>query len=487
MILENKTLGSQQQAIKVADLKETADFYRSRLAEIKKKQWDINQTIQKLQKQIATLSSQLTSLRSQKEQPTSEILVTVSTKTASTVPFTITYLVNDAGWLPSYDVRVKDITSPIAMIYKANVSQSSGEDWQHVKLTISTGNPSQGGTRPVLNPWHLGYNTVYVKSLSTVSGRVTDSNGESLPGATVLVKGTTIGTVTDQHGQYTLQLPANATLLQVNYIGYQAKEIPLTAANVDIALAEDMSALDEVVVVGYGTTARADDTKLGYYNKRKKETQTIKPLVAVQQVRQTNVEFRIEIPYSIPTDGKQYAVDMQEYAIPAYYEYYCAPKLDTDVFLTAKLADWDAYNLLDGEMNLFFEGTYLGKSLLDVQNTGDTLTLSLGRDKNIVVTRTKGKDVSSKQLLGVHKKDTRSWEIVVRNKKQQPINLVLEDQVPMSTTKEIEIELLEKSGAVLETNTGKLTWTFQLPAAQSKTIQLKYSARYPKDQRVILE
>ena len=107
---------------------------------------------------------------------------------------------------------------------------------------------------------------------------------------------------------------------------------------------------------------------------------------------QTNLEFNITIPYDIPSDSKQYTINIQDFSLPATYEYYCAPKLDREAFLLARITGWENYNLLSGEINLFFEGTYVGKSHLNVRNTNDTLDLSLGRDKGIVVTRVKMKD-----------------------------------------------------------------------------------------------
>ncbi|MDJ1493365.1 mucoidy inhibitor MuiA family protein [Cytophagaceae bacterium DM2B3-1] len=491
LLLENKKLGSEQQAIKMTDLKEAADFFRSRLLEIKKKQWEVTQSIRKLQEQQTRINAQLTALKTSKDQPSSEIMVTVSSKVAIIGRLLLSYLVNDAGWLPSYDVRVKDISHPVSITYKANVFQNTGEEWKNVKLTISTGNPSQNGAKPTLNPWYLGYNQPSVRQVTSVSGHITDLDGAALPGVNVIVKGTTIGTTTNASGYYTILIPSGATALSASFIGYETQELAIRDAMMNITMTPDIAALNEVVVTGYGTD-KVSKSLAGKAagitsDSQKKNKAQITPIVATQQAKQTNVEFKIDIPYTIPADGKQYAVDMQEYSAPAYYEYYCAPKLDNDVFLTARITDWEEYNLLEGEANLFFEGMFLGKSLLDVHNTNDTLTLSLGRDKNITVTRIKGKDFSSKQLLGSNNKDTRTWEITIRNKKPQSVNLVIEDQFPVPTTKEVEVVHTETKGAEVEESTGKIRWKFALASAQSKKLEVKYEVKYPKTQRIVLE
>ncbi|MCB2378514.1 TonB-dependent receptor [Hymenobacter sp. BT635] len=95
-----------------------------------------------------------------------------------------------------------------------------------------------------------------------VSGRVTQANGEPLPGVTVLVKGTTIGTSTNSDGTFVLSVPENSTLV-FSYVGYLRQEVAVTGSNsgnLAVTLADDLKALSEVVVVGYGTQERASVT-----------------------------------------------------------------------------------------------------------------------------------------------------------------------------------------------------------------------------------
>jgi uncharacterized protein (TIGR02231 family) len=210
------------------------------------------------------------------------------------------------------------------------------------------------------------------------------------------------------------------------------------------------------------------------------------PPVIIEE-RATNIEFLIEIPYSIPSDGKNYSVDIQKLMIPATYEYSCTPKLDSDVFLKAMVANWDEYNLLKGDANLYFEGTYIGKTFLDVNTVEDTLSISLGRDENIIVTREKVKDFTGKQFLGAFKKEQRGWEINVRNKKKQKIHILVMDQFPVSGNSEIEVQHIDSGGAELDDDTGILTWKLDLESGVSEKLTLKYSVRYPKKEIIILE
>jgi uncharacterized protein (TIGR02231 family) len=193
------------------------------------------------------------------------------------------------------------------------------------------------------------------------------------------------------------------------------------------------------------------------------------------------VEYEISIPYNIASDNKPHSVSVQTLSIPAAYRYYCAPKLDPDAFLLAKITGWDKYNLLNGNLNIFFDGTFVGTSYLDTRTTSDTLDVSLGRDKNVVVKRTLLKDFSDKKIIGLNKKETRAYEISIRNKKKAEIEIDIEDQMPLTTSNEIEIEALETSGAKYNKETGLLSWNMKVATGDEKKFRFSFSVKYPKD------
>lgn len=94
----------------------------------------------------------------------------------------------------------------------------------------------------------------------TVTGVVVDAAGVPVIGANVIVKGTTVGTITDFDGNYSLEVPENA-VLQISYIGYLTEEVTVgNKSSINVTLKEDSQALDELVVVGYGTMRKSDVT-----------------------------------------------------------------------------------------------------------------------------------------------------------------------------------------------------------------------------------
>lgn len=496
MLVKNQQIGGANNGLKAADLKEAADFQRNRLTEVYQKQMETDRAIKKMEIELGKINKQLAELNQKADISTSEIHVTVNAKEITNSNFTITYLVKQSGWFSTYDIRVKDISSPINLQYKANVFQNSGEDWKDVKLFLSTGNPSENGTKPVISPWYLKYIYAYQPRPNTiqsgyangvVSGTVTDEKGDPLPGVSVALKGTRTGVSADNNGQFRL-LAKPGDIITVSGAGLEPTETTVGyGGSVSISVKRLVIAGTEVVVTAMDNWGSYPSS--GYSNdnrnfKKKREETAVNTTTTYQP---TTTVYEIDDPYTILNDGKNYMVDIDGYEVDAKYEYYAAPKLESDAFLTAKIVDWQELNLLPGEANLFFEGTFLGKSLLDIANAGDTLNISLGKDKGVAVKRTLLKDFSSKRFIGSNKTDTRQYEIVIRNNKQQPVNIIVEDQFPVSTQKEIEVQDRKYEGAKLDDDTQRITWQMTVDSKKENKVNFKYEVKYPKDKVLQLD
>jgi TonB-dependent SusC/RagA subfamily outer membrane receptor len=129
-----------------------------------------------------------------------------------------------------------------------------------------------------------------------------------------------------------------------------------------------------------------------------------------------DVTYDIDLPYDVPTNGKQQIATLKEAGIDGLYKFYAVPKLDKDAFLLAEISDWEKLNLLPGEANIIFEGTYVGKSFIDPNSTNDTLNLTLGKDKRVVVKREKLADFSSVKFLGSNKLQVVTYELTVKKR-----------------------------------------------------------------------
>lgn len=407
-ILANKEIGGQNTGVNIVALKESSEFIRNRLMDIKAKQFAINKQISDLQKKISKLENQLNERNAKNNTPTSEVLISVWANKPVQATFNLKYLSSSASWFPSYDLKAKDINQPIQIVYKANVQQRTGEDWNGVKMTLSTANPFQRATKPTFNPWYLNYYQPLSYGYDYDSRKV----------------------------KRTLQE---------------------TAASSPKVAAED------------GLEA----SKAEIYTK--------------QQTNMTTVEFVISKPYDIPSNGQSVAVEMMTSELSAQYEYFAYPKANPSAYLLAKVIGWESLNMIPGDIHLFFENTYIGKSQYSGIALTDTIDFSLGQDKGISIKREKIKEFSSKKIIGLNQRQSVGFKITVRNNKSIPITLSLFDQLPVSTNKEIEVERIELSQAQVEETTGKVYWKLQLKPGESKELKFVYAVKYPKDKTIILE
>jgi uncharacterized protein (TIGR02231 family) len=403
MMLSNQKIGGANQNLTAAELKAMADFYRTRLNEIAVLRTKYDEKIGKLNDRQQKLQLQLNSQNELFNRNTSEIVISVSAETITAVELEVSYVVANANWFPVYDLRAVNTKQPIQLNYKANVQQSTGEDWSNVHLKLSTTNPSLGGLKPELNPWYLNFYEFDYR-------------------------------------------PKNEN----------ARFAPMMMKSAASGVAPPFEIIEDKEISDY--------------------VSTIQTSIAT--------EFDISLPYTVASSSKPTVVDIRKYDVKADYLYASAPKLDNDAFLLAKVTGWEEYNLLPGEANIFFEGTFVGKSYIDPTSVKDTLSVSLGRDKRIVVKREKLKDLTSRNFIGSTKKETFAYEVTVRNTKSESIKILLEDQIPVSQNSQIEVNMLENVGAKFNKGSGKLSWEMELKPNETRKLTYKFEVKYPKDRQV---
>lgn len=197
-----------------------------------------------------------------------------------------------------------------------------------------------------------------------------------------------------------------------------------------------------------------------------------------------SINYDVSIPYDIYSNGKQQTVALANQEIPASYTYYAAPKLSNEVYLIAKIADYAKYNLLTGEAAITFEGRYVGKTFLDPSSTKDTLDIALGVDKDIVVKREQVQEKSGNKTFSGYRQSEFAYNISVRNNKKSAISLILKDQFPVSTDKEITVDLGNTDGANVNNETGTLTWNLDVKPQKTKQVRFDYKVKYPKDKTI---
>lgn len=400
---KNQVVGGANTGTSLAELIKLGDYYKTKQLEIRNAISALELLENKQQQLITKLQKQLNELGQGQSGIKGQLVLQINSKQAiSGAVLKFSYLSTNASWVPSYDLRGESVTTPLKIVYKANVLQNTGIDWKKVKLSLSTATPTQSGTAPMLSAWFLRFGdpSAYLRALAYQNSL---QRMESRAAAKVAVQ----------------------------------------------------------------TAAPSADQN-----------------IATSTENVLNTTFDIDIPYDIAADNKIHSVVMSTFNQPVNYKYYSVPKLENDVYLMAELSGHEKLNLLVGEANVIFENTYVGRTTISPSATTDTLNLSMGKDKKIVVKREKISDESESRSIGSSKKQTFTYEITVRNGKNTEVNLLLKDQFPVSTDKTIEVELLQASGATVNRETGVLTWKLNLAPGTTQKVRLSYSVKYPKDKNI---
>ncbi len=406
----NYDVVTNKSTITPEQLKALLDIYSSNAESVKTSMLKKKRLIKDFEEEKKQLENQLATTVDKSKLPTGEIVITITGTKSSGGKLKLSYVVMNAGWYPTYDIRVDDIASPASITYRANIWQNSGIDWKDVKVSLSNASPMTAGALPTLNPWFVDFYQPY-----------------------------------------------------------------------------DYQGLNEVVVIARGTKAKPFARDAEKVEEAMMMDAESAPLPVTVSESNISFSFDVNVAQTILSDGKPEVVELQRLTVPATYSYAATPKLTTSAYLMGYITDWDEYNLLPGESNIYFSNTFTGKSFINTAELTDTLPVSLGADNNITIKREKRKDFTSQKLIGANRIETFSFLISVRNNKSQAATIKLRDQIPLSQNSDIIVEALELTGGKLDSATGEITWDFKVEPHDTGEIILTYSVKYPKNKKVILE
>mgnify|MGYP000994974387 CR=1 FL=1 len=237
----------------------------------------------------------------------------------------------------------------------------------------------------------------------------------------------------------------------------------------------------------YGYNSPAPSVASGSTNLVNEESDAVFANQFVQVIDHViSAEFKIDLPYSIKSNNELHMVLVKNVDLNANYKYYTVPKYDKSVYLVAQISKLDELQLVPAKANIFFDGSYIGETYLDPSTMDDTLNLSLGKDPNIIVKRTLLTKDSKEKVVGTKIEKSYAYAIEVKNLKSTNIEIVVQDQVPVSQNTEIEVENEELSKGVIDQRTGIIEWEFTLKPKATKDIILKYKIKHDKDKQVFL-
>lgn len=431
LLLNNRLIKGEFAKDSLGLLKSSLDLLRSRLTNIDEEELNIDKKLSKLNKKKTTLQNRYNhynNLQSNNQwidpnlsTPIHQIIVTFEATLPITGNLSLKYFINNAGWMPLYDIQSTSGSSKIQLIYRAQVYQNSGLNWKDIALVLSTSNPSVGNTKPVLSEWNLvfGYPNSYTNNIYKKLNTPNALNYNTLPGKNQLEKSMS-----------------------------ERKDNVSEGADSD---GMDANEVEQLFTVN-GNLLRT--------------------------------EYEIKTKYNIQSDNKSHHVIINNIEVPVNLAYLAVPKLDKDAFLMGKISNWEDLNLIPAMARIYFDESYIGTTSVYPESTKDTLYVNLGRDKSIVIKRQNVKDKCKETILGDLKVVTKTIEITIRNTKSIALDFEIDDQIPLSKDPNIKVTLLDYDKAIYNEVTGKLTWAMNIKPKDTKKLRFTFEVKYPKDKVV---
>lgn len=269
------------------------------------------------------------------------------------------------------------------------------------------------------------------------------------------------------------QVSAQIPFLSPYYLTYFQ---PVSVTNTSVY--QKGAAVSYDMAVTEGSVNRGKDA--GYFSPAPQQS-------VASATSETVKEYIVQNPQTIISSQNTTAVTYGEGTLNAVYDYQTIPKLSENVYLIARILDWGKADLTSGMAKLYLENSYVGKSMINTSQFSDTLDISFGVDNNVTIKREKITTFSEKTFTGSNVKETVGFKITIRNNKSYAITTSVFDQIPISTDEKIVVDLIESSNGNLTKETGKIEWKLNLQPNETKTVTIKYSVKYPKDKKVIVQ
>jgi TonB-dependent SusC/RagA subfamily outer membrane receptor len=470
----NKEVTGKEQAINPDVFNSLNSIYGNNIESLTLEKLKKERLLREYNKEIIKLNNQLNYLNNKIDLPSGTIIVSIDAKQTKSSKITFSYLVDNARWYPSYDIRFTSIDKPLTVTYKANISQNTGVDWTNVNIVLSTSKTNISAQIPTLSPFFLQFFYPKYDVTNALQGKVAGVQTTQSP--------ISADNMISIRGANSLDMN-NKPLYVVDGVPHD----DISYLNPDeiekIEVLKDASATAIYGSKGSNGVIMVT-TKSGDYDVEEENASL--PLTVTSR-REISNEYSVETPQTISSNDKTSSIIFKEEKLNSTFEYQTIPLLTEHVYLIGKINEWYKTDLLDGEANIYLENSYVGKSMINTQQFKDTLEISFGVDNNISVKREKLTDFSESQLIGVNRKVTVAYKLTLRNNKAYPISAKVFDQIPVTTTKEIQVETIDISGGKLNVNTGKVEWDLELKSNEVKELIVKFSVKYPKDKNVIIE
>jgi TonB-dependent SusC/RagA subfamily outer membrane receptor len=454
------------------------DYFQTKSSEIENRQIDNRNKKKKLETLISELNRRLKTESTKEYEKSGVLNIRCTAPLATSAKFTVSYYTSSAGWAPYYDINVQSTDKPIKIVSKANVSQNTTVDWKDVKLTLSTVTPSSGKVAPLFNTWFLQYANSISSTLRSKASGISTQNSYSYDEKISKDKLQEVAATGFGINKKEIMVRGAATLSQNAQPLCVVDGVPMENMNPN-DISPDRIKNIEVLKDASATSLYGSRGANGVIIIT---TKSMDDYITTDETMLSQT-FNIDLPYSIPGNGKEQSIELQTKEIKADFQYYCAPKLSPETYLLAEIPAWETLNLLSGKANIIYDGTYMGETYINASSTQEKPNLTLGVDKRVSVKRELLKDFSSTKFLGSDVKQVFIYKLTVKNNQNATIRVTLKEQYPQSTNKEIEAVWLKDDTtkpAFHKEDVGVVTWEDDFKPGETKEYKFGYSIKYPK-------
>lgn len=488
----------------VSQLEELEDYYNKKLPPLYEDILRQTLVIKSLNLRIEKFNKQRSTESNGSAYGSKQIIAVIKSDTRKKIKISVTYYVRQCGWTPIYDVVFEEVNKPLKLVYKASAWQSTLEDWTNVPLKITTGNPNMSGVKPVLYKNQAGI--VGAMSMNEVSQPMAsysyaDAAGSAAPTATYEqrvdmktielseAKEQAVGRIRKAEDKKAEQYDSDGEgeSDERGSNGKNRRKVeaaysdPGTTAYNDATISNNHT-YNTAPQQSYSWNFSSGSSSALATTQGFAGTYAVSNLNASSNSNPLRIEFTTDKNYTFITGEPAQLIALRNYEITPEYKLITVPKLEKAVFLTAVFEPKEEIAQLTASANIYTAGDFVGTSYLQV-NEYDTLEVSLGRDKSMIVDRKKLKDFSKRSFSGNTKIDESIYEISIRNIKSTDVKVTVEDQIPLSNTSDIKVELTDQGNAVYDETTGKLSWKIDLKAGESIKLKFAYKISYPKKQK----
>lgn len=398
----------------VESLEGVRGFLSGRYADVESKKESGRIRMRDLQGEQQVAQLKLNELRSSGSEQQRQLVVDLESTKAGKFTLEVSYLVYGATWRPIYDARAQYDKKEIELTSFGVIKQTTGEDWEDVRLTLSTAQPTVSGRMPDVTPWVL----------------------------------------------QPYQLLAE-------------KRMPMSLESAFQASADKM-----MVAGGAGAPAAMDEEAQMAY--------------AQAEQKGVAVVYAIARPATVRSDGTENKYPISSQMLNADFEYSTYPKVNQVAFLGSKVVNSPDLQLLAGEVNLFLEGDYVGKSSIDNIGPGEEFQFYLGVDENVKVKREQiSRNVDDILIGGIkspNRKTTLEYKLTVENYKANTIKVNVFESMPVSQSEQIKVKVLDVNPKPKDKDwkdrQGVWRWEFNLNPKEKQEILYSFSVEHPREMNI---